>query len=67
MLNFGGRVKKASVKNFIMACPDSPDHTMMLFGKVTSDRFALDFRAPLSPTIAFGIALSSLARKKAVT
>lgn len=67
MLNFGGRVKKASVKNFILAKADAQDHTLMLFGKVTSDRFSLDFRAPLSPAIAFGIALSSLTRKKAVT
>jgi len=67
MLNFGGRVKKASVKNFILAKPSAQDHTIMLFGKVTSDRFALDFRAPLSPTMAFSIALSSLTRKKMVT
>eukprot|EP00658_Telonema_sp_P-2_P071674 TRINITY_DN60904_c0_g1_i1.p1 TRINITY_DN60904_c0_g1~~TRINITY_DN60904_c0_g1_i1.p1 ORF type:complete len:397 (+),score=83.56 TRINITY_DN60904_c0_g1_i1:90-1193(+) len=67
MLNFSGRVKKASVKNFILSPPDQPDHQILLFGKVTSDRFACDFRHPLSPCTAFAIALSSLTRKVAVT
>ena len=67
MLNFSGRVKKASVKNFILSPPNEPDHQILLFGKVNSERFACDFRHPLSPCIAFAIALSSLTRKHAVT
>jgi len=46
MLNFGGRVKKASVKNFILSTEGDQDRTLMLFGKVNSERFSLDFREP---------------------
>ena len=67
MLNFSGRVKKASVKNFILSPPNDPEHQILLFGKVNSERFACDFRHPLSPCTAFAIALSSLTRKVAVT
>lgn len=36
-----------------------PSQPIFQFGKITSNRYALDFRFPLSPIQAFGIALSS--------
>eukprot|EP01038_Epipyxis_sp_PR26KG_P007331 gene7331-9994_t len=41
---------------------DAADVAVMQFGKSTSTRFVLDFRYPLSPVQAFGIAISSLAK-----
>lgn len=39
---------------------------VMLFGKVDKDTFSLDFKPPLSPAVAMGIALSTFAGKLAV-
>ena len=70
-----GRVKLASKKNFLLSVrPD--DHWLeeefgtkpiLRFGKVTKDRFALDYRYPLSAYTALGIALSAFANKLVVT
>jgi hypothetical protein len=35
MLNFGGRIKKASVKNFILEDIKNPEVVRMMFGKVS--------------------------------
>jgi hypothetical protein len=35
MLNFGGRIKKASVKNFILEDEGNPEIVRMIFGKVS--------------------------------
>jgi tubby-related protein 1 len=60
VLNFGGRVTVASVKNFQLVSPEASHETEVLrFGKRAADEFALDFRSPLSPLVAFCIALSS--------
>jgi hypothetical protein len=62
ILNFGGRVKIASVKNVIL--PKSSDrlekNNMLLFGKVTKElEFVMDVSYPLSIFQAFGVAISS--------
>eukprot|EP01013_Petalomonas_cantuscygni_P043891 TRINITY_DN856_c0_g1_i1.p1 TRINITY_DN856_c0_g1~~TRINITY_DN856_c0_g1_i1.p1 ORF type:complete len:355 (+),score=84.44 TRINITY_DN856_c0_g1_i1:105-1169(+) len=53
-LNFGGRVKKASVKNFQL---ESAGVVHLTFGKVADDLFVLDFLHPLSPVQALSIAI----------
>ena len=65
VLNFGGRVSKASIKNFQMVHAQDPDYIVFQFGRISADEFTLDFRYPLCPLQAFGFALSSLTRKLA--
>mmetsp|Transcript_9412 Transcript_9412/g.23849 ORF Transcript_9412/g.23849 Transcript_9412/m.23849 type:complete len:386 (-) Transcript_9412:19-1176(-) len=65
-LPFFGRVKLASAKNFQLVVDGNRDNIFFIFGKVQKDVFALDFRNPLSPLDAFAIAISSLAKKRAV-
>lgn len=62
-LNFGGRVKEASVKNFqLMHVGD--EAVAMQFGKVSKDTFILDFNpTKISPVQAFSVALSSFESK----
>eukprot|EP00667_Euglena_gracilis_P012900 EG_transcript_13271 len=65
VLNFGGRVTMASVKNFQLVDQDHPNKVLMQFGKVDADRFTLDFQYPVSGLQAFGIALSAFDGKLA--
>jgi hypothetical protein len=65
VLNFGGRVTMASVKNFQLIDPDRPSEVVIQFGKVDDNMYTLDFRAPITPVQAFLIALSSLDHKLA--
>ena len=60
VLNFNGRVTRASVKNFQL-CNQSkdPDLVVMQFGRVGKDAFTMDYQYPLCALQAFGIALSS--------
>ena len=58
MLNFRGRVEKASIKNFILEEQEGGPEVLM-FGKVTESKFNIDMSPPLSPYIAFAVALSS--------
>lgn len=60
VLNFNGRVTRASVKNFQL-CNTSvdPDLVVMQFGRVGKDAFTMDYQWPLCGLQAFGIALSS--------
>jgi len=73
-LNFHGRVKLASVKNFILlyvgqtrteseellANTPEGDREALLFGKINEqDQFTMDVRWPLSPMQAFAICISS--------
>lgn len=37
MLNFGGKVKKPSIKNFILEDEVSPNQARLLFGKIDED------------------------------
>ena len=71
-LDFNGRVKEASVKNFQLV---AWDHTtdrkggdlLLQFGKMSDDTFALDFAYPLSIHTAFAIALASIDTKLCYT
>mmetsp|Transcript_1739 Transcript_1739/g.2910 ORF Transcript_1739/g.2910 Transcript_1739/m.2910 type:complete len:563 (+) Transcript_1739:56-1744(+) len=74
-LNFNGRVKIPSKKNFLIQA-ELDNHIMesefgedvyLRFGKMTKSRFSLDFRHPLSPVVALAIAASSFADKMLVT
>lgn len=64
-LNFRGRVKLASVKNFQLVRSCDPDEkVIMQFGKVERDAFILDFNpTALSAVQAFAIALSTFDSK----
>ncbi|KAF0872461.1 TULP2 protein, partial [Crocuta crocuta] len=59
VLNFHGRVTRASVKNFQIVHPDDPNYLVLQFGRVAPDTFTMDFRFPLCPLQAFAICLSS--------
>mmetsp|Transcript_8789 Transcript_8789/g.14855 ORF Transcript_8789/g.14855 Transcript_8789/m.14855 type:complete len:497 (+) Transcript_8789:72-1562(+) len=60
VLNFNGRVTRASVKNFQLCnMARDPDTVLMQFGRVGKDAFTMDFQWPLCALQAFGIALSS--------
>eukprot|EP00210_Caulerpa_lentillifera_P004428 g4225.t1 len=60
-LNFRGRVKLASVKNFQLTCPsDGTGKVVMQFGKVCANGFIMDFNpSKISAIQAFAIALTS--------
>ena len=61
VLNFGGRVSVASVKNFQLCDRSNQDHIMLQFGRIHGRHsFTMDFQFPLSPVQAFAIAISSL-------
>lgn len=68
MLDFKGRVKEASVKNFQLVHWDhntdrrGPD-VMLQFGKIEDDLYALDFAYPMNIEVAFAIALASIDTK----
>lgn len=63
VLNFGGRVSVASVKNFQLCERRDQDHIMQ-FGRIQGrHNFTMDFQHPLTPTQAFAIAISSLQSK----
>mmetsp|Transcript_17011 Transcript_17011/g.54068 ORF Transcript_17011/g.54068 Transcript_17011/m.54068 type:complete len:398 (-) Transcript_17011:106-1299(-) len=55
----GGRVLEASSKNFILADRRDSKHMVFQLGKVAEGIFNLDFKHPISPLQAFGIALSA--------
>ena len=60
VLNFNGRVTRASVKNFQLCnMARDPDTVLMQFGRVGKDAFTMDYQWPLCGLQAFGIALSS--------
>ena len=66
VLNFGGRVSVASVKNFQLCIRSDPDATIMLqFGRIHGGRhsFTMDYSHPLTTVQAFSIAVSSLQSK----
>ncbi|KAG2181846.1 hypothetical protein INT44_008662 [Umbelopsis vinacea] len=65
VLNFNGRVTQASVKNFQIVHDNDLDYIVMQFGKIDQDAFTMDFRYPLSPVLAFAIALTSFDAKLA--
>ena len=69
-MNFNGRVKQESEKNFILekikannSKEEEEDLNILQCGKINENIFALDFIEPLSPFDAFSIAISSLVYK----
>ena len=64
VLNFGGRVSVASVKNFQLCDPNDQDYIMLQFGRIQGRHsFTMDFQYPLTAVQAFAIAISSLQSK----
>ena len=65
MLNFRGRAKKASIKNFIIEDPNAEEENkeVMIFGKLAEDDYRMDLKYPLSPFVALGITLSTFGSK----
>lgn len=67
-LDFEGRVREPSVKNFQLVAWDhntgrQGKDVLLQFGKLDSTTFILDFAFPLSVQTAFGLALSSIDTK----
>ncbi|EFN55415.1 hypothetical protein CHLNCDRAFT_58003 [Chlorella variabilis] len=64
-LNFRGRVKLASVKNFQLVRGDDPgERVVMQFGKAEQDAFILDFNPTVLTAVeAFGVVLSTFDSK----
>ena len=64
-LDFRGRGKVASVKNFQLQAAADPGRRskkadiVLQFAKVSANRFHLDFAAPFTPTTAFALAVST--------
>lgn len=65
VLNFGGRVTMASVKNFQIVHAKDPDYVVLQFGRVAEHLFTMDYQYPMSAIQAFAICLSSLESKLA--
>eukprot|EP00877_Chromochloris_zofingiensis_P003258 jgi/Chrzof1/12933/Cz07g13010.t1 len=68
VLDFKGRVTKASVKNFQLVHWDAHTNNLssdlaMAFGKNDKDLYAMDFGYPLNAAQAFALALASLDTK----
>lgn len=64
VLNFGGRVSVASVKNFQLCNRTDQDYIMLQFGRTQGRHsFTMDFQYPLTAVQAFAIAISSLQSK----
>lgn len=57
-LNFGGRVKMESIKNFILVTDEDPEKNHFVFGKVTQSLFVSEVYHPLTPLQAFAICLT---------
>lgn len=65
-LDFHGRATKASEKNFQLVAVSDPQKVVMLFGKQSDDRFALDFRYPLCGLQAAAIATTIMTARKII-
>lgn len=57
-LDFRGRAKLASAKNFQLENPSLSQKAFLLFGKVSEDKFVLDYSSPMGMVQAFAAALS---------
>jgi len=75
-LNFDGRVKMASKKNFLLEVEDDSFHLaqefgegteQLRFGKVRKNVYSLDYKYPFVPIVALGAAVSTFAKKMVVT
>ena len=66
-LNFYGRVKKASAKNFQIIIPGDTDNIILQHGKVNKNEFNIDFREPFCPLFAFAVSLVAIGKKRVVS
>jgi len=57
-LDFRGRAKLASAKNFQLESASRAQKPCLLYGKVSEDKFVLDYSSPLGMVHAFAAALS---------
>ena len=67
-MNFNGRVKQKSKKNFILKYKNSENEEnknekLLQCGKIDDNCYALDFISPLSPFEAFAISITSVINK----
>jgi hypothetical protein len=58
-MNFHGRVKLSSAKNFQLALVDKPEKVRLLFGKVAQNKYVMDFKGPLNMIQAFAAVVST--------
>ena len=58
VMNFEGKVKKSSIKNFILEDRNNGNAKVMLFGKANDDEYVLDILHPLCPMIGIAVALT---------
>ncbi|KAJ2723676.1 Tubby- protein 2 [Coemansia sp. Benny D115] len=65
VLDFAGRVRVPSVKNFQLMHPDEEEYTVLQFGRFGPDSFTLDMRYPMTHVMALGVAISSIDKKLA--
>jgi hypothetical protein len=66
-LNFYGRVKKASARNFQMVFSDDQEDILLQHGKENSNEFNIDFREPFNYVTSFAHSLVSIGRKRIVS
>lgn len=66
-LNFYGRVKKASARNFQMIFEDDPENIILQHGKESTNEFNIDFREPFNYVTAFAHSLVSIGSKRIVS
>ena len=71
-LNFNGRAKRPSKKNFLLVLAEQQSATQdvrvyLRFGKMAKGKFSLDFRDPFSPIAALAVAVTTFAKKRMVT
>ncbi|GMI19667.1 hypothetical protein TrRE_jg6902, partial [Triparma retinervis] len=66
-MDFKGRAKLASKKNFILIDPDYEDRALFLFGKCTKNRWSFDYAYPMNPLTCLYVALTAFSSKLAVT
>ena len=67
VLNFYGRVKKASAKNFQVINEEEPDEILLQNGKISKNEFNIDFREPFCTVVAFAVSLAGIGKKRVVS
>jgi len=66
-MDFKGRAKLASKKNFQLVDVEEEERLLMLFGKMTKNRWCLDYSPPMSPLTCLFVAMTAFSAKLAVT